>query len=399
MMIPSVSRSTSNARLTQAVGNGTTDDTAVLQSELDALDPGETLELRDGGVYSVTNLVLPNHGGAYRRCGIVARGGYATIKARSGGVSTYMVAPYNWVNDSATTAEPWAFENVIFDGNKLVDSALVMRGYFNMLRSCHFRGGLVSTVLMTMLASDGTTATTSCGGNTFEACLFVGDGDTTSALLRSVGSAIDNNPADNMLLGNVFDGNNATPHGLYLASLSGWHLVGNNAYGFASEALRIGKTGAMGPVTGNIFAGVRIDQLYDLNAVRFGPGNLYVEDVTVHFADDDTAETVVFTGEAFGIQLGVKAKLVADTTHANKRIYSLGNSFETDTPHAVTSGAVGDFFRIVNATAADAATPQVGWSITHGSATKTTASAPYANDGYITVTLLDGSTVKVMTTA
>lgn len=31
--------------------------------------------------------------------------------------------------------------------------------------------------------------------------------------------------------------------------------------------------------------------------------------------------------------------------------------------------------------------------------TKTTAAAPYTNDGYITVTLADGTTVKVMTTA
>lgn len=119
------------------------------------------------------------------------------------------------------------------------------------------------------------------------------------------------------------------------------------------------------------------------------PGRITL-DVAAGAADDDIATVVTVTAAAMTMATAVAVITAASsTTRAGLRLPHGAAPTSPVNGDLWTTSAGGPFWRINGATLS---------SVVAANATKTTAAAPYANDGYITVTI-GGTSVRLMTTA
>ncbi|MDE2440032.1 MAG: hypothetical protein KGP14_03330, partial [Betaproteobacteria bacterium] len=231
-----------------AVGDGS-DETAKIQSAINAAGTFSVVLLQPGKTYGVTNLVFPTPtgGGSYNYGpSFMAIGGKATLLRLAGGNTDYLAANKRWVTGDVNAAfsdSPWRFNNIVFDCASICKFDLVLKSWAPRVEDCVFRGATDTGLLFTRQnqdASNGTTGYQSDAkflNNRFEGNTLYG--------LRSQGTAALAYDAstDASLIGNVFNGGQ---YGLYLANTGGWQVVNNRTFsqtvaGASFNALRRGQ--------------------------------------------------------------------------------------------------------------------------------------------------------------
>lgn len=322
-----------------AVGDGVTDDTVALQAAIDALQLGWVLGLDPGAIYSVTNLTLPTlTTGLAQKTGIV---GPATIRARSGGTTTYLVASESWVENAANGGASWTFDGIVFDGNDIAAHPFVLRGNLFHFDRCHFIGGTAGAFRFTRIASDGATTTASyLGNNRWTDCHFAA-GTASSGALFVTDGADGSGPTDGMIQGCFFNGASIAPYCIDLSTAGGWIITGNQIYDATSYDVVLRQVGRVGVFSDNaIEKGMLVQKAGSRKLIQFGPGNRYRSSVRVEFTDDTSIERVVFTGEQFqdNVLGDTNAQLIHASAQSNKELAAVSCAFKSDTPMVATDG-------------------------------------------------------------
>jgi hypothetical protein len=140
-----------------AVGDGVTNDTAAVQAAFNALTTTRpVIEGEPGKVYLVDNIVIPNLGT------IRIQIKNLDLKKRSSTDNTYLIAPYNWVNNVAAIHPPIDYENVEIDGNALCSvAALIHMSWGSVLRDLRIYNASGDGLRFTTRTKDGSTTVAS----------------------------------------------------------------------------------------------------------------------------------------------------------------------------------------------------------------------------------------------
>lgn len=358
------------------VGDGTTDDTTAFQSAIDALALGDALLLVPGATYSVTNLTIPSlTTAAYATTSII---GPATIKARSGGSSQYLVATRTWVQNSESSAGPWHWDAITFDADSIKDWAYVDRNYGSEHMRCQFLNPLVDGVLLTRTAQDGVTEGVRTLSRTyFQQCQFTAGPSTSGSLLKATGIAY--GPADEWVVDCHFDGGLVAAHCMDIASFGGWVVRGNHTWNATDRDVLIRNLGRNGTFEGNVIEdGMRIGITSKGVGTQIGPGNRIWRDLEVDFDADDLSERLNIVGNHFQYKGPTDtptdlieteyARIVHTSTRPNKILVSLGNTFRAEGPQIIEDHPIEGSQRVFQAFdvigwPSDWALAEVSWPI------------------------------------
>lgn len=330
-----------------AVGDGVADDTAALQACADALGAGDVMVLEAGATYSVTNFVLPSPTNTHIRNGLICIGGTATIKARSGGDTDYLVATKRWTtaNVSSSGGSPWNVQNIIFDANSIAAVAFVDKSYESHHWRCQYHNATSAGVLHTRQNQDTTNGASSYLAEcTWSDCHFL---NNATYGFRSQGTNADDTdaPTDCFLIECTFDGNSVTDYNIYLANAAGWKLTGAHTYSSTTAGLYIKKMSRHGAIANNQFEDlVIIGDAGDYGFSEIGPSNFYWTGLRYDGADDTSTEVLrvfgsIFTRQADGV---TKAQCTLnDNARSTKRLIGEANLFEHATPYARGGSSAG----------------------------------------------------------
>ncbi len=331
------------------VGDGVTDDTANFQSAVDALSTGQGLILKAGATYLVDNITLP--GGFlfafkyYMGC----LDGIATIKARNGGNTDYLVATDRWITGATSgtfAGHSWVIENIAFDADNLKDAALVLKTYQSEVRACSFNFGVVSGLVLSKQNQDGSLGTTgTLPNNKFHNCTFRGNGTYG---FRSRGTAADDTDgnSDGWIIDCSFDARDlagttdVTDYGIYLPSCPGWTIMGNHTFASTVADAFLSNMFKSGSIADNVFEKiVIIDEVRATTPTHIGPGNKFWGGVRVDFANDTTIENIVFDGNSFLEETdGTDALLTHNNNRAEKTIVAINNTALASVPFVLGGG-------------------------------------------------------------
>lgn len=334
-----------------AVGDGVTDDTVSIQAAIDAAAAGTCVLLAPGKVYRVQNLTLPTSSPAsFVRKGLVCMGGgNATIKAISGGDTSYLVASSRWVSNSVFADQPWIVDNIIFDANNIADIAFVLKGYSTEFHRCQFKNGLDTSFLFTRRNKDGSDGTSGSFLSGFVAfdCDFQ---SSTNYCFRTEGIVADptQSPADGTLLSCTLRDAN-----FYLANTAGWLFRGNRTWGQDEVAFDNLSRGFV--CDGNNFDAnegtgvVKVQRFASSFALaQLGPGNVFYKPLVAEFTDDSSSQELVVHGNTFWTNAGyaTDAYIEHRNNRAAKVITSRNNNFRSTNPHRLGAGVTLGTYRV-----------------------------------------------------
>ncbi len=330
------------------VGDGVANDTSAFQGAVSYLTTGQGLLLRPAATYLVDNVDLPGTFLFGLRYYMGCVGGMATIRARVGGDSTYLVASDRWITGSPSSgfsSHPWLIENIVFDADNIKDTALVLKTYSSLVKNCQFAFGVVAGLMLTKQNQDGTLGSAGTNpDNSFIDCVFRGNGTYG---FRSQGVAGDdtNGNSDGTIINCRFDGRDAgstpvTDYGIYLPSMPGWTLIGNHTFSSTIADAFLSNMFKHGPVADNQFEVlVVIDEVRSLTPAHIGPGNKFWGGARVDFRNDATEETIVFDGNAFLEDISdVPALLTHNNNRSEKMIVCMNNTSVAGVPFVLGGG-------------------------------------------------------------
>ncbi len=341
------------------VGDGVANDTTNFQNAVSYLSTGQGLLLKPGATYLVDNVALPGtflFGFKYYM-GCV--GGIATIKARLGGSSEYLVAHDRWITGSPSSAfasHSWVIENIAFDADGIKDTALVVKTYQSTIKNCSFNFGVVAGLMLSKQNQDGSLGSAGTNpDNKIIECTFRGNGTYG---FRSQGVAGDdtNGNSDGFVINCNFDGRDAagtlevTDYGIYLPSMPGWTVMGNHTFASTIADAFLSNLFKHGPVADNQFEKlVIIDEVRSLTPAHIGPGNKFWGGVRVDFRNDTTDETIVFDGNAFLEEIdGTDALLTHNNDRSEKTIVCIDNSSIAGVPFQLAGGNTNGVIKILD---------------------------------------------------
>jgi hypothetical protein len=307
-----------------AKGDGVTDDTAALQAALNSLSAGQALIL-DAGTYLVSNLVLP----AVNNAQMIGRG-KPTIKKKSGGDNSYLVASYNWVNNVTNAQPPFDVRDVIFDGASIAATALMWQSWNSNLERLEITGATSHGMVATAVTKNGTTISGTVVNIRYSGCIFHDNGGSGFKT---------NDPNRNQITDEMMDRCFAYSNGGYGTQfqgsagliMRGCHMYGNTSGSASFDLFDYGTI-----IADNHFEDdVHLLTPYD-NIGRIGPGNIFKSKLCMDFGPSGSKLVIVSFGNQFYLSTG---QISHTYFGSNCYGYSVGDHFETSTPFAFSNGS------------------------------------------------------------
>ena len=273
-----------------AVGDGTTNDTAAFTAMLADLNDRGTVELEAGKTYKVDNISIPN------KEKITFRFNGARIVSSGSGTSTYLIAPANWIANTATAhgqsvqflgpGEIKANTGTTITGGK--DYAIVGMSPRFRVDNLEIQLAAKAGVLLTSQTANGTDLSTSVVENRVTNCRIHDCGEYNVR----VNDPTDYRVTDGFLLNNELF--NAGLDNIRIDKGSGWLVQGNHTYQYTNGS------GADTAFTSASNWDLRVVDVGDALRVvnnEFESGCVYLKALTLDhvpiFNDNDLGETAV----------------------------------------------------------------------------------------------------------
>ena len=221
-----------NVRDYGAVGNGTTDDRAAIQSCIDASVPGSTI-LFPPGTYRVNNTIYLKGLRTYKGTA-AGQTGYCVIKLGAN-ITAPIVASEVYGTARTTCDDPLLIEDLCIDGNKAVQTTgtatgLLLINYWSTAQRLYIRNCSGPAIKLTDAKASGT-VTNSCSENKVLHCKLT---DCQYGILQESNNGISNQDgyADDNLISNVVSG-------IVLGRGAGWSVRRNHTYGVSQYGINV----------------------------------------------------------------------------------------------------------------------------------------------------------------
>jgi hypothetical protein len=326
-----------------ATGDGSTNDTALVQACVTVANAAGKALLFPPGTYSVSNLTA----GTTPWFGVPRQ---SIIKARNSGDAGYLVASSQWLAaGSVSASNPWKVDGLDFDANGFKTYGVVVRAFFTKFYNCQFKGSTDTDLLFSTDARDGTLLSSTMVNNEVRHSWIGVDGSTAQYGIRTIDT--NGKATDYMIVGNYFSG--ASVVNLWAQLSSGWVVAENHFYGTGPSSVYLYK-----PNIGTIYANNYSEKEVRFGSpntsattpVTYGPGNFFSTHVWADF--NNTGNLIVSTGNTYST--------TAELRHAyfdpSKVLVSQGDTFGNATPfkhYASAGGAAQDAstgkFQVINA--------------------------------------------------
>jgi hypothetical protein len=341
-----------------AVCDGVTDDTSAIQAAINAtssanIGTGKALRFPPG-VCLVCNLQVYGYarwiGDSYAD---------SIIRAKNCGNSLYLVANTQWLVTGSTSVDaPGEYSDLFFDAVGLKSYAFVARSA-SQFTQCAFRSALVSNLLVTSKAYDGTDAGPyqfldplgygAFGGRVVES-VFGSASPGTNATVPSAPydmQSTGQQTTDWALINNWFGGGVNCQINLYVENTAGWILLGNHMYEGNNRSLYLGA-GIPELVESNYFeSGLYVTGYLGGSSgmLVIGPGNTIITKFEAGFtANASLPMNIMSLNNYYGFtSVGGfgSAYLQHDGTLATHILHSKGDILQTSNPFRYANGSTG----------------------------------------------------------
>ncbi len=229
-----------------ATGDGATDDTAAIQSAINAAHSagGGTVlfPTTTSSIYLISAPLvyypdISYVGGGYGMgfTPIVRQASGANIGA---GSTSALFVPNAWYNNTGYADAPARFFNLEIDGNSAnnagsIASNLIIMSYQSIIDQCYFVNSCHDQILITDVMNNGSTISGTGGQNRINNCYF---NTAKNDHIEQVCNA-NNAGLDGYILNCDF--NTSTASSIYMAKGSGWIIDGNHMYGVGGQAIDV----------------------------------------------------------------------------------------------------------------------------------------------------------------
>lgn len=236
-----------NVKWFGAKGDGTTDDTAVIQAAIDDAVAGAIIYFPDKGPYIIDGVIYKE---SLHYLGTFHGGGTTSLKFKNSATSAAMFIDDHYENNDTTASLRSVFENLTFDGNRANNTAghgFIVQGQRNYWLDCVIKECDEDGIHFTGVTKNSTPITENCVGNRIERC-WIKDVDN-----RGVWGPDGSRFTDGFVLNSVFSGIDGES-GIHVQSGSGWRVTGNHFWGMQKDAIYI-KNGGYCVVSENYIEG------------------------------------------------------------------------------------------------------------------------------------------------
>lgn len=275
-----------------------------------------------GRICCVKNLLYPHrtpHAGHRPRVGIVGMGGIATLRAFTGGDTSYLVASSVWAANGTYAAYPVLADQINFDGAGMVTDVFICQSFGAVFGVCDFTGGLGAGLRLTKTTKNGTALTGNMVNNVIYYCDIHDNG--------GAGLLVEDWATDTQLHGGyIFDNGGA---GIAAERSAGFQIEQVHTYANGGGGAYLSKWGMGSAAVNNYFEdAVVVHSIQNRNAI-FGGFNTFLSKLQYDGAEGGVGNRT-FTSK--DNHFGPLATLVQNFNFGDRTILSDGDVFEGARP-------------------------------------------------------------------